>query len=100
MLYVSLVLSVVLVGLAQYAARKHPEPNRGGVLVGIGGALKLLGLFSGGVALFRPAILFACLVASLVAWRYVRTRVRTFVPFSLASLAVAYGICGWAAYRD
>lgn len=91
MLYVSLVLSAVLLIAAHLAARPHPErPRLGELLIfgGLGGLLLCLMTFVSVVAWAH----FALLALALLVWHGARRAIPYFLPFSLVATALAYGV--------
>jgi hypothetical protein len=91
MLYLSLVLSAVLLLLANVAARR-----RGGWFTAFGLCAVALSAGPLCVGLFLPpvALLSLCLAAALH-WPAPRLRPRLFLPASLAATAVAFGVPLW-----
>jgi hypothetical protein len=95
MLYLSIPVSIILIAVGQFAARHHPEPIRWDIVVGAGISVGLLGC--AGFLLVPPLVMCVFLLVSLIAWKFVRQRRRSFLPFSIGSLVGAYAVCGYVA---
>jgi hypothetical protein len=96
MLYLSLILSAIVLGCAFFAARKPPHPIRWQAFsVGTGVALALACPF----ALLPTFYFWVALLLALGAWSGLRHRVRHFYPFAACAVLVACGIVGWSGYK-
>jgi hypothetical protein len=97
-LLVSLVFSVVLIGLAHLAARKLPKRIRAELFV-VGGFFILFAPAGGFLLLPANFFLYFALGAALVAWWYRRNRGHNFRRYSAVAFAsvyaVAIGIAGY-----
>jgi hypothetical protein len=97
MLYIALVLSVILLLLANIIVRRTERPFWPMVLTGLGFA------FGPNCLMFYlpPVALQALLlVIAVLAWRIFRRRPSFFVPLSCAATVAAYAIMGWWVLRD
>lgn len=97
MLYVSLIPSVLLLIAAHVAARPYPKPFWSGWFVPwCFGALVLSLCVAASPVVLTLAVL---LTLGLVAWSVTRRRLRTFLPYSLSALVIAYGLAAWPAWE-
>ncbi|QDU24275.1 DUF3365 domain-containing protein [Urbifossiella limnaea] len=98
MLYFSFIPAALLLAGAHAAARPIPQPVRWLRFGGWSAFALPMSLF----CLSTPVVarLFVLLAVALVAWQLTRRRVRWFLPYSLAAVAVAYGLSFWWAWQD
>ena len=88
---VLIVLTVVVLAGAYWAARPEPRPVRWGIF----SAFALPAIILPTAIDFFPTVvvvLTVCLAAALWTWPAVRPRIRTFLPLAALSVAVAYGL--------
>jgi hypothetical protein len=99
MLYISLVLSLILLLLAYYSARQPTQPVT--PFFPIGG-LATVFVLSMLIASFLPAVVlhFFLLSVTLAIWRNYPHNRRLALPVVLVPTVVAYGITGWFAMKQ
>ena len=96
MLYVSLVLSAVVLVVAYRAARPAPHPVRWDEFVVTGAVVTASPCF---LLMASPptTLLVGGLAAALLAWPLARRRVRSFLPLAAGAFVAAYGVATWSA---
>ncbi len=99
MLIVSLIPAAIILAAAHHAARPEPHPVRWGTFLGWGFAAAV---FPCGLLVASPTVLglWALLGFGLLVWQLTSPRGRSFLPYSVTAVLIAYGLAALTAWRD